>query len=356
MNRVVKLCLTGCILGFSSGAGAASWPVRVAVVHFAPAAEARAFSGSVQPRTRADLGLQVGGKVISRPVEIGERVRAGQVLARLDPADLVLGQQVAASAVASAEAEAANARADLARYEHLGAGSAAYLPSEYDKRLAAARMADARLQQAAHQLALARDQLSYGTLTADADGVITALPVQVGQVVSVGQTVATLAHSGEVEIAVDVPENLVGGLRVGQVASARLWTAPDHPLQARVREIGALADATTRTFAVRFSLVDPPPGLVAFGMTATVRLDADAARVAILPASALCDRAGAPAMWVLNPGAQHAGLRRVDVAGYRADGTVLVSGGLAEGEQVITAGTSQIEPDMTLTAWQGPSR
>jgi RND family efflux transporter MFP subunit len=283
-------------------------------------------------------------------------VRAAQILARLDPADLLLGQQVAAAAVVAAEADAVNSRAELARYEHLGPGSAAYLPSEYDKRLAAARMAEARLQQASHQLALARDQLAYGTLCADADGVITALPVQVGQVVSLGQIVATLAHTDEIDITVDVPENLVGGLRGGQAANIQLWAAPDHALKGRIREIGATADPASRTFAVRVSVVDPPPGRLAFGMTASVRFDGDTPLLAALPETALCDLDGAPAMWVLDPPAQHAALRRVAIAGYRADGQVLVKTGLVEGEQVITAGTSQIETDMTLTAWQGTRR
>jgi RND family efflux transporter MFP subunit len=314
------------------------------------------FSGSVQSRTYADLAFQVGGRVIRRPVNTGDLVKAGQVLAELDLSDLQFAQEAAAAAMRAAQADASNARADLERYQALGRKSSAFLPSEYDKRIAASRMADARLVQTTMQSAIAQDQRKFGTLTADADGVVTALRIQVGQIVSAGQTVATLAHTAETEIAVDVPENRLTDVRAASDVTISLWAAPEVALHGRVREIGALADAASGTFAVRVTVTDAPPGLLALGMTATVGFGTIGARVASLPGTALCDRDGQPAVWVLNGDQRRAALRPVNIASYRGDGSVLVLGGVAEGEQVVTAGTSQIGPDMTLTVWTGATR
>ena len=256
----------------------------------------------------------------------------------------------------AAEADAASARADFARYQRLGQSSAAYVPSEYDRRRAASLMADARLTQTISQTAIARDQLRYGTLTADADGVITALPVQVGQVVSAGQTAATLAHSDETEVAIDVPENRLGAIRAAPGVTISPWAAPSVTLHGRVREIGGQADAASRTFAVRVTVTDAPPGLLQPGMTAMVNVTAPGDNLAVLPGSALCDQDGQPAVWVLDPAIGHAALRQVRVAGYRGDGAMLIQAGLAEGEQVVTAGTSEINADMILTAWTGATR
>ena len=336
-------------------------PVRVQAVVLAPEAHTLTLSGSVQARTQAELAFRVGGKVIARPVEIGDKVHAGQELARLDPQDLQLQVQAAASAVEAAGADASQARAELGRYKTLGPRSPAYMSSEYDRRLAASRMADARLAQAARQYALAHDQAGYGTLTADADGVVTALPVQVGQVVAAGQTVATVAHSAEVEVSLDVPENRLDDLRAAQLVAITLWSAPGHVLHGRVREIGALADPASRTFNVKVTVLDAPPALLALGMTATVRLATPPGpAVALLPATAITDEDGHPAVWVLNQAQgdapSHAERRPVTVAGYREDGLVAISGGLRPGDQVVTAGAAVLDPALPVVAWGGPSR
>ncbi len=339
-----------------AGADEPPKPVRVATVALQPIVSTLAFSGTVQARTQADLGFRIGGKVVARPVDVGDHVRAGQVLARLDEADLRLGEEAAMATLQAAAAEAANARAELGRYEQLGSKSAAYLPSEFDKRAAASRMADARAVQAARQLALARSQRGYGVLTADADGVVTALPAQVGQVVAAGQTVATLALTGAIEVAADVPENRLAAVRAAGEAEITLWAAPDRVLHGRVREIGALADAASRTFIVKVAIEDAPADKISLGMTATVRFGEAGPPMARLPATALTDQGGKPAVWVLDAAKQRATLRPVDVAGYGGDGSVLVRDGLENGETVVTAGVGQIEPDAALVAWPGAAR
>ncbi len=353
---MTRHCLSLCAVALLLAAGAAPRPVRVQSVAWQEGGPGFVLSGTVQARIQADLAFRVAGKVIARPVEIGDHVSAGQVLARLDPADLRYSLESATAALQSAEADLTQTDADLRRYETLGRSSPAYLPQEYDRRVAAQRMAAARRVQAQRQLALARDQLDYGVLTADADGILTALPVQIGQVVAAGQTVATIAHAGEVEIVADAPENRLAALRLAGDVAIHVWALPDVTLHGRVREIGALADAASRTFAVKVAVRDAAPDQLALGMTATISLDAAGPKRAVLPAASLADDGGAPAVWVLDPRSGHAALHRVTVAGYGADGSVLITDGVAAGEQVITAGVRDITPDLLLTAWAGAAR
>ena len=350
MPNRVSLLVAALLLG-----GAGERPVRVQAVAMVSAGTMM-VAGTVQARTQADLAFRVGGKVINRPVEVGDHVRAGQMLAVLDPADLQFAVESAEAALSGAEADSANAAAELRRYEALGRASPAYLPSEYDKRSAAMRMAGARLIQAQRQTSLARDQHAYGTLTADADGIVTALPVQVGQVVSAGQTVATVAHSAAIEVVADVPENRLTLARTASDVAITLWAIPDTVLHGHVREVGALADPASRTFATRITILDAPPGLLALGMTATVSFGGGAAPVAVLPAASLTDREGHPAVWVLDPATHRATLRSVELAGYGGDGTVMVRAGLTDGEQVVTAGARQVDATMPLVAWAGAAR
>lgn len=331
-------------------------PVRVQTVVLVQSRPALTASGTVQARTQADLAFRIGGKVVARPVEVGDTVRAGQVLAQLDPADLQLSQEAAAAAVQAAEADSENTQADLRRYASLGRSSPAYLPSEWDKRTAAMRMAAARLAQAQRSSSMAQDQRTYGALTADADGIVTALPVQVGQVVAAGQAVAAVAHTAEVEVVADVPENRLADVRTARDVAVTLWAVPGAALHGRVREVGALADPASRTFAVKVSVLDAPPGILALGMTATVSFGLAGPPVASLPPGALADMAGRPAVWVLDPVAQHAALRPVELAGYGPDGSLLVRAGLRAGEQVVTAGVQGLDPNMKLTAWAGAAR
>ncbi len=327
-------------------------PVRVESVILAPEQTPLLLSGAIQPRIQAALAFRIGGKIIARPVETGDRVHAGQTLARLDPADLDLSFQAAQSAVQAAAADAEQARAELARYRSLNA-SAAYVAADYDRRLAASRIADARLAQAARQVQMAQDQRAYATLAADADGVVTALPAQLGQVVAPGQTVAELAHLAETEAVADIPESRLAALRTATSIEVEPSSTPGLAIQGRLREIGALADPATRTFQIRITL-DPPPDTIALGMTVTIRiLPPPGALVATLPLAALVDHDGHPAVWLLT--GDHATIRPVTIAAYR-DGHALIRAGLAQGDQVITAGASQLDPSMRLTAWSGPAR
>jgi RND family efflux transporter MFP subunit len=309
----------------------------------------------VQARVQASLGFRVAGKVTERDVDIGNHVAAGQILAKLDPADGRLAVEADMQSVRAAEAEAVDARAEFQRYQRLGRGSPAYIASEYDKRRAALDGAEARLAQAARQLALARDQLDYTELRADADGVITDVKLEPGQVVAAGQTVINLAHTAETEIVVDVPENRLPDIRTADRISIRLWSQPDREIPGRLREIGALADAVSRTFAVKVTvLADAAPGL---GMTASVRFARSAGPVvALLPAASVVSLDGVPSVWVLDPAAHRAVAHPVQVSAWLGDGQVAISGGVPGGAQVVTAGAALLDPAMPISAWAGAVR
>ena len=339
-----------------AAAGEPPRPVRVASVVIAPVASQLVFSGVVQARTQTDLGFRVPGRVTQRPVEIGDHVKPGQLLALIDQADLKLAEESAEAALEAARADSANARADLARYDRLGRNSPAFLPSEADKRDAMSRMAGARVAQAARALSLARSARSYGELRAEADAVVTSLPVQIGQVVAAGQTVAVVANTAEIEVVADVPENRLADIRNAEDVGVALWAAPGQTLRGRVREIGALADPASRTFAVKVSIPDAPPNLLALGMTATVQFGKPGLPLARLPGAAITDQAGSPAVWVLDTARQRAALRPIGIAAYAGDGTVLVHSGLRQGDLVVTAGAGQITPDMPVVPWSGATR
>lgn len=354
-----RTCIAASLLVLTIGTARAEAPrpVRVQTIVFTTAQQTVTYPGDVQARVQANLGFRVGGKVIARLVNIGDHVTAGQTLARLDPADLRLSVEADTQAVRAAEAEAVNAHAEYERYQRLGRTSPAWIPSEFDRRRAAMDGADARLAQVQRQLSLARDQLNYTELHADADGVITDIRMEVGQVIAAGQTVASLAHTAETEIVVNVPENRLPDVRGAQHIGIRLWSRPDVELTGRTREIGALADPLSRTFAVRITVLNPPPDTLALGMTATVAFSRSAgAPVALLPASAVVGGDNHPAVWVLDEATHRAVRHSVQVAAWRGDGQVVVSGGLQPGDKVVTAGASQLDAATPVAAWAGAIR
>lgn len=287
----------------------------------------RSYSGEVRARIETTLGFRVAGKVVERRADLGQAVKVGQVLARLDPADAGLQ-------VTQAEAQKALAAADLARYRDLKAKN--YISaSALDARETSFKAAEA-------QASLAKNQATYTTLVADRNGVIGQVLAEPGQVVSVGQAVFRLAPDGDREIAIALPEGEVGGFKLGQAAEVRFWATPGQtakPLAGRLREISPVADPVTRTFAARVSLKDADP-LLPLGMTATVRFPTGAPGAAnlVVPLTAVFQHDNQPAVWIV--GADNTvKLQGVSVAAF-TDAGALVTGGLAGGEQIVAAGVN----------------
>ncbi len=315
-------------------------PVKAEAVSFIDAQEPLAFAGTVTARTESALGFRVAGKVLERTVDPGAHVKAGTVLARIDAQDFDLQKRNAQAAIAAAEADLARARADAGRYEQLR-GSPSFNPAVYDQRRTGADAAEARLNQARMQARMADNQLGYAVLRADADGVVTAVNAEPGQVVAAGQWVVKIARDGEREVLAYVPEQRLMELRNAPAVKVALWATPDRLLDAKVREVSPQADAMTRTYAVRFALSDAPAAQL--GMTATVvlprKLDH---RVASLPLTALYQKGREPALWVVDAKTGALELRKVTVAAYRED-AVLIAEGVQQGEMVVTAGVNKLD-------------
>ena len=324
--------------------------VRVKEVTADAAATEQSYTGVVRARYETDLGFRVGAKITTRHVEVGQRVSAGAVLFRLDPTDYRLAVKAAESDLAAAEAEVVQATAEDARVTHLR-GSGAVSTSEAEKTRSARDVAVGRRDRAREALTLARNRLSYCELTADADGVITALPAEAGQVVAEGQVVARLARDGEREAVVSLPENQADAARTAR-ATVTLWAAPGESYPAVLRELSPIADPVTRTYQARFTIHNPGPKVV-LGMTATVHLAAaDAATGYVLPLSSLLRTGDRPAVWVVDRRTGALALTPVEVREYRHE-TVVLSGGVKPGQLVVTAGVQKLDAGLTVRPWEG---
>lgn len=299
--------------------------VRALKLSYGDTPAQRTYSGEVRARHETTPGFRIGGKVTERLVDVGARVKPGQALARLDPADAQL-------AATQAEANAALAEADLKRAEELK-GRNFVSQAALDAKVTAAKAASAQAQ-------LARNQAAYTTLFADTHGIISGVLVEPGQVVAAGQPAFRLAREGEWEVAIALPEAELGSVRVGTPATVRLW-ANGETLSGRVREIAPLADPATRTFAARISL----PALkapLALGMTATVEFRSKAGGGILVPLAAIFQQGERPAVWVIGNDAT-VSLRPVRVDRY-ADGGAVIGAGLEAGETIVAAGASRLTP------------
>src|SRR5215510_1217954 len=304
-------------------------PVQIQRVSFQDVDRTREFVGVVRPRYETD---------------VGDRVAVGDVVARLDPEDLRLQLQSADAELAAATSNLAQAAADFERYAKLKTNGWASV-ADFDRKKAASDEAQGRLDRARRALDLARNQLAYADLKADADGVITATMAEPGQVVAVGQAVARLAHKGEKEALVALPESWLAEVR-GAKATVKLWADKERSFTAKLRELSPQADPATRTYAARFTIPDADD-TVAFGMTATVELERDGgARVARLPLSAVLNRGHGPAVYVVNDKGSLA-LAPVTVASFTED-AALVTGGINDGDTVVTLGVQKLEAGLKV--------
>jgi multidrug efflux system membrane fusion protein len=324
--------------------------VRVEEVRGDGAVSESSYTGVIRARYESDLAFRVGGKIVSRHVELGERVRAGQPLFQLDSEDYELALKSAEADVATVEADLEYATAQdtrLQRLSQLGRGVTS--DAMVEKARADRDMAVGRRDRAAKALALAQNRLSYCTLTADADGVVTELPGEAGLVVVEGQPVARLAKDGGLEAVVSVPENRVEDARSAH-ARVALWSAPDISFPAVLREISPSADPVTRTYQARFALPSAGAG-VELGMTATVYLTpADTSAGFVLPLSSLLRQSEGPAVWVVGRKAGRPTLTPVEVREYRQE-SVVIAAGVKPGDLVVTAGVQKIDAGSVVQPW-----
>jgi RND family efflux transporter MFP subunit len=316
-------------------------PVRAVQLAAGDTVQRIEFSGEVRPRYESRLGFRVGGKIVERRVDVGVNVKDGQVLMRLDPQDLRLAEAQARATLRAAETERDLAQADYKRHQNLRAQNFVS-QAVLDAKQAALRAAQANVDAARAASRGQSNQAGYANLEADADGVVTAVDAEVGQVVAAGAPVVRVARTDEKEVVIGIPEDRVGQLRQGAEVHVRLWSNRDELIPGRIREVSPVADPATRTYAVKVAI--PPLADARLGMTATVEMAASPAEgpdTLRVPLSALVQDKGATSVWVVDKGVVQ--LRRVQVEG-QAGNDILLAGGVRPGETVVTAGVHLLKP------------
>lgn len=343
-----------------AGCGRGSDPVEaprpaLVVQPRAPDRGAQAFAGTVVARAQSPLSFQVGGRLVQRRVDMGARVSKGEVLAQIDPRDVVLQSDAAQATLATARADLQLAQAQRDRYRALAARQAvsrAQLDAtENDFKAASARVAQAQAQYDA-----ARNQAGYTSLRAPADGVIAQRLAEAGQVVAAGQPIFTLAADGEREVQIAIPEQRRQAFAVGMPVQVELWTRPGVLIPGRIRELSPLADAQARTYAARVEL--PARAAVELGQSARVYAAAESGARLSVPLAAVYERQGGPAVWVVVPDGRTARdgaaiatlhLRQVTLGAWGEDRVPVLSG-IAGGDWILAAGVhlvregQQVEP------------
>lgn len=323
--------------------------VKVMTVGISAFASNHEYAGDVRAQVESRLGFRVGGKLIKRQAELGQHVKAGQVLAQLDPQDYRLAAEAARAQVAAAATNRNLAAADFRRYQALKDQNF-ISGAELERREASLKAAQAQLEQAQSQSAVQGNQTSYAVLTADVSGVVTAIDAEPGQVVAAGAPVLRIAADGVRDVVFSVPEDKVAGIKVGAPVSIRVW-AQDTELPGKVREVAASSDPVTRTYPIKVSIdaKEPPP----LGATVYVTLDAGGVAgvpVIKLPTSALRREGQATAVWVLDPASMTVRSQVIQVA--TADGNEVVVAGLQPGMLVVSAGVHVLSPGQKVSIYE----
>ncbi|MGO8951789.1 MAG: efflux RND transporter periplasmic adaptor subunit [Rhodomicrobium sp.] len=321
-------------------------PVKAMIVPAPVSERVLTYSGVVSPRIESTIGFRVSGKIVERYVNVGDRISAGQKIARLDEADLKLAENSARAAVTSAKTRAAVAKDALARAKFL-------LPNGFIAK-AAADQRQLEFDSAQSALSAAEDQLnqainatSYALLIADKDGIVTSVRAEPGQVVAAGQAVITLALAGDIEVSVAVPEREIVKLKPGDGASIALWSAPGVKSEGKIREIAGAAEAASRTYGVRITVAKPVPEM-RIGMTASVSFDlSEEAADPTVPLAALTEHGGKTVAYVADKESQTVARREVVTDGVSEAG-VRVKTGLRPGEIVVTGGVQFLEDGMKV--------
>jgi RND family efflux transporter MFP subunit len=315
-------------------------PVRSVVVDPKPIHDDRQAVGEVKPRYESELSFRVAGQLVSRRVDVGVEVKQGDTLASLDVQDYQNKLRSAEADVAAAAAALVEAQSTERRLAQLLKNG--WTPkATYDTALHNLQASEAKLAAAKASLALTRDQLNYTELKAEFDGVITAVGAEAGQNVSAGQMVVKLARLTDKDGVFNIAETAIVDHRY-EGAEVIVWplSNPQLTIEGVVREISPVADATTRTYTVKVTLKSPPPE-IRFGMSIGGRWKGSTALGVALPLAALFEKSGSPAVWVLDRQSGSVTLKPVTVARYEVD-TVVIAGGLAKGDTVITAGINTL--------------
>ncbi|OAP39869.1 efflux transporter periplasmic adaptor subunit [Sinorhizobium glycinis] len=319
----------------------------VKVVEIASTGEVRRldYAGTVKARTEMNLGFRVGGKITERLVNVGDRVKPSDLLARIDPTDYELAVRSAEATLFAAEKQVQTTSLTKERAAQLFTKSFSS-KAELDQAILLYDQAISTRDAAASSLSQAKNQVAYADLKSDQSGIVTAINADIGQVVGTGTAVVTVAVDGEKEIEVAVPELDIAEFKPGKTVKAHFWSNDMLTLDGHVREVSGSAERQSRTFSVRISLPNDPRVLL--GMTATVEAPAaNSGDLVAIPLSALAQKDGKNIVWVVDRSASTVHARPVKLADYAGD-QVRIAEGLRPGDLVVAAGTQFMAEDLKV--------
>lgn len=330
-------------------------PVKVFRVAANAAEHKTSYAGEVRPRFETTLSFRVAGKITARPIEIGDTVQKGQLLAKLDASDFQLAVQALQAQIKSAVAERNFAKEDLARYRELLAQKV-ISPPDFDRHQTLYTNDQERVAALEAQLKQTLNQQQYTELTADRNGVVTALLVEKGQVIAAGQPVVKLAQLDEKEIHFDIPEQRVAEIKPGQQVTVSLWADDQRQFKAKIREVSAAADSISRTYRVKATLLEGQD-TARLGMTATVWFEAEKTEQIAVPLVAVFSSQNQPAqqkVWVVDEAKQQVKAVPVHIGVALADELTSVSG-LKAGQLIVSAGVQRLKEGQSVRLPESPA-
>lgn len=334
-------------------------PVRTITIEARNNAGMVALTGTVQAQTEINESFRIDGRLIERTVDVGDTVRPGQTIARLDPENEESGLQAARAGLAAAQARLGEARTNFTRMRDLIVDSAVSR-AQYEQAEAALKTAEAGVLTAQEQVNLSQNRLSYTRLVSNVAGVVTARGPEPGEVVSAGRMIIQVARDGARDAVFDVPAQIKNAValnpkigvtrnQAGPAGSAGTYDLsvalamnPGVSAIGRVREVSPRADPVTGTFAVRVRLIDPPAAML-LGSTVTGRMQLAGAPAIQVPATALMRADGRTSVWVFDKASGTVSLRNIELGNADAN-NVQVASGLKPGEVVVTAGAQALRP------------
>jgi membrane fusion protein, multidrug efflux system len=336
-----SLTLAACGREAETAATPAPRIVRTVTVEKRETSAPLTFTGRIEPEDEVSIAFRISGRLLANDTKIGDQVKAGQALARLEPQNELNALRQAQAALAAAQGQLTQARNHFDRQETLLAQGWTTRVN-YDAATQARQTAQSQVDAAEAHLNSAHDLVSFTELKADAPGIITATGPVAGEVVQAGQMIARIARRDGRDAVFDVPAQ---SLRSGSIDSKVTVSLADDPTitaQGRIREVAAQANPVTRTFEVKVGLTEPPQTM-RLGATVIGRVETRAGPMIDIPSTALTKMNQQPAVWVVDPSTSTVSIRNVDVSRFD-EGQTIISQGLDSGEVIVTAGVQALHP------------
>jgi len=341
LAAVCSLTLAACERKTETEAAPQPRPVRTTTVEKREASTPLTFTGRIEAEDEVSIAFRISGRLLANDTKIGDRVEAGQLLAKLEPQNELNTLRQAQAALGAAQGQLTQARNHYERQETLLAQGWT-TRANFEVATKAQQTAESQVEAAEAQLNAAHDLVSFTELKADAPGQITATGPSAGEVVQAGQMIARIARKDGRDAVFDVPAQLVRSASTDHEVTVSLADDPKVTARGRIRQIAEQADPVTRTFEVKIGLTDPPAAM-RLGATVNGRVETSSGPVIDIPATALTRMNGQPAVWVLDPSTNVVSVRNVDVLRFD-QAQVIISQGLDVGEIIVTAGVQALHP------------